>query len=50
MYLLLQAVPGPGQYEIKSQFEKQVGSLDGDEEESGEAGRAPFGSSLQVCV
>ena len=51
MYLC-QAVPGPGQYEIKSQFEKTGAMEEEDEDDLVEGGtrKVPFGSRLQVCV
>ena len=40
-------MPGPGQYEIKSQFEKKVS----DEDDSDlDHPKVPFGSKLQVSV
>lgn len=44
-----QAVPGPGQYDVKSQFERRPSSVE-DEMELGEVvtHKAPFGSRIQV--
>ena len=42
--MITQAVPGPGHYDIKSQFEKKSE----EEEPDTEHARVPFGSTLEV--
>lgn len=39
-------MPGPGQYEIKSQFEKK--SSDEDDQDADHPAKVPFGSRLEV--
>ena len=39
-------MPGPGQYEIKSQFEKK--SSDEDDQDTDHPPKVPFGSTLEV--
>ncbi len=51
MLLSPQAVPGPGQYDVKSQFERPPSSVEDDMElEEVVTQKAPFGSGVQVIL